>query len=148
MLFVLPADVVPLAVALGSLLGTVVDMIVRGTHPERAVVAVANGWFSIGPALVFALHDVTTPVWTVCVMAFAAQLATDLAASTAREWLCSAIPPHFQVRVIGLIAALDALLWPVGLLAALAAMRDPALVLLVLPLAALLAVVAHDRTRR
>ena len=148
MLFVLPADVLPLVVAAGSLLGTLIDIVARGAHPERAVVAVANGWFAVGPALVFALAGATEPVWTLCLLAFAAQLAGDLASSTAREWLCSSIHPHFQARVIGLIAFVDAMLWPVGLLTAFAAQRDPLLTLLVLPLAALLALVAHDRTAR
>jgi diguanylate cyclase (GGDEF)-like protein len=148
MLFLLPAPVLPLAVATGSLLGTGIDVLLRGAHPERAVVAVANGWFAVGPALVFALTGVTEPLWWICVVAFAAQLAGDLAASTAREWMCSAISPHFQARVIGLIAVVDALLWPVGLLTALAAHHDPLLTLLVLPLAALLALVAHERTAR
>src|SRR4051794_1900085 len=148
MLFLLPAGVLPLTVAAGSLLGTLIDMVARGARPERAVVAVANAWFAVGPALVFAVAGATEPIWTLCVLAFAAQFAADLACSTAREWLCSSIHPHFQARVIGLIAVVDAMLWPVGLLTAFAAQRDPLLTVLVLPLAALLALVAHDRTAR
>jgi diguanylate cyclase (GGDEF)-like protein len=148
MLFLLPAHLVPFAVAIGSLLGTGIDVLVRGTHPERGIVAIANAWFAVGPALVFALSGATEPTLAICVLAFAAQLATDFAASTTREWLCSAIPPHFQARVIALVAVVDGLLWPIGLLTALAALRDPLLALLVLPLAALLAMVAHERTAR
>ena len=148
MLFLLPADVLPLLVAAGCLLGTLIDIVARGAHPERAIVAVANAWFAVGPALVFVLLGDTEPVFVLCVLAFTAQFATDLASSTAREWLCSSIHPHFQARVIGLIAFVDAMLWPVGLLTAFAAQRDPLLALLVLPLAVLLALVAHERTAR
>jgi diguanylate cyclase (GGDEF)-like protein len=148
MLFLLPPHLVPFAVALGSLLGTLIDVLARGTHPERGIVAIANAWFAVGPSLVFALSGATEPTWTICVLAFAAQLGTDFAASATREWLCSSIPPHFHARVISLVAVVDGLLWPIGLLTALAALRDPMLTLLVLPLAALLAMVAHERTAR
>ena len=148
MLFLLPADLLPLLVAAGTCLGSAVDILARRAHPERALVAVANGWFAVGPALLLAIGGFTEPTLAVCVLAFAAQLVADLAASTSREWLCSSIPPHLQARVIGEIAVVDGLLWPIGLLAALAAANEATAPLLVLPMAALLALLAHDRTTR
>jgi diguanylate cyclase (GGDEF)-like protein len=148
MLFLLPADVLPLFVAAGMLLGTAIEVLVRRAHPERALVKVANGWFAIGPALLFAAADIAEPTWAVCFLAFAAQLVVDLGASTIREWLCSSIPPRLQARVIGETALVDGLLWPIGLLAALASAGHPGVPLLVLPLGALLALLAHDRTAR
>ena len=82
--------------------------LVRGAHPERAIVAVANGVVrGRAGARLRARPARRSRRWPSCVVAFAAQLAADLAASTTREWLCSAIPPHFQARVIGLIAVVD-----------------------------------------
>jgi diguanylate cyclase (GGDEF)-like protein len=148
MLFLLPAQAVPLAVAAGSIAGALPGVLAGHTHPHRLIVALANGAFAIGPALVFALSGPGMVGLAVCVAAFVAQEATDFAASALREWLCSDVPPSFQARVMGLVAMVDALLWPVGLLAAKAAQRNPWDLVLVLPLSGLLALMARDRNAR
>ena len=59
-------------------------------------------------------------------------------AGTTREWLVLGVAPRLQLRMTGLVFLVDALLTPIGLLAALAAQDEPMAFLLVLPLAALL----------
>ena len=148
MLFLLPAETVPLAVAAGSVVGTLPGVLTGRAHGDRILVAVANGAFAVGPALVFALSGPADPLWVVCAAAFAAQVTTDFVASSLREWLCSEVPPGFQAKVMGLVAMVDALLWPIGLLAAMAAQRNPWDLALVLPLSGLLALMARDRNAR
>ena len=102
MLFLLPADALPLLVAAGSLLGTAARRPraprASGARARRRGQRLVRG--RAGARLRARAARRSRRV-VVCVLAFAAQLAADLAASTTREWLCSAIPPHFQARVIG-----------------------------------------------
>ena len=123
MLFLLPVETVPLAGVAGSIAGTLPGVLAGRVPRDRILVAVATGAFAIGPALVFALGDARGAEWILCCAAFAAQVVTDFAASAIREWLCSDVPPSFQAKVMGLVALVDALLWPIGLLAAMAAQR-------------------------
>ena len=88
MLFLTPAAAVPALVVAGSLIGELPDLLRRRAHPERALVAVADGWYAVGPAIVIAVlaggaaHDAT---WDVLLLALAAQLSCDFAASLLRE---------------------------------------------------------------
>jgi hypothetical protein len=90
LLFLTPAAAVPLLVALGSVLGDLPELIRRRAHPERLAVIIADGWYAVGPALVIAAlasNSAGEAAWYVLVLALAAQIAFDLAASTLREWL-------------------------------------------------------------
>src|ERR1051326_392661 len=53
MFFLLPPRIVPLAVALGFVLGQLPEYLRRGVPPDRVFVSVGNAWFAIGPVLVF-----------------------------------------------------------------------------------------------
>jgi diguanylate cyclase (GGDEF)-like protein len=151
MLFALPAAAVPACVAAGLLLADAVDVVRRTEHPERLVTGVADAWYAVGPALVFAAagEPAAGPAaWAVLALAFAAECATDLVSATAREWLGRGIAPAAQLRVLGTVYAVDACLTPVGLLIALACAAHPFAVLLVLPLLAVFAALAADRRTR
>src|SRR6476660_5371760 len=54
MLFVVPEPWIPALVALGFLLGRLPDLVRGRVHPDRALSAVADAAYSVGPALVFA----------------------------------------------------------------------------------------------
>src|SRR6476660_1712265 len=49
MLFLLPTDVVPLAVAAGAVLSEAPDMVRRRARLERLLVALADSWYAVGP---------------------------------------------------------------------------------------------------
>src|SRR5205085_4330553 len=136
MLFVIPAPVVPAFVALGLFMATLVG-VVRGTvHPDRLLRASQN-LYAAGPALVFAVAGVHGAVWSKApfvVAAFAAQVVLDLAPSTLREWIALGVPPRIQLSVVARVYMVDALLTPIGFIAALAAGDQPYRVLLILPL--------------
>jgi HD-GYP domain-containing protein (c-di-GMP phosphodiesterase class II) len=151
MLFVLPVAVVPLAVALGYQLALLPDVFAGRVHPERAVVALGNSWHSLGPAAVLLLAGEPGPAlgdWPLYLAALAAQFALDLGSAAAREWLAVRVPPAALLRAMATVFAVDSLLAPVGLMAALASSRSQGAFLLVVPLAVLLGAFAKERQRR
>src|SRR4051794_2419898 len=151
MLYLLPADSVPLIVA-GTLAGTaVLDTLLGRAHPERILTAVADAWHVLGGALVFVLAGEPAPElssWAVLGGALAAQCAVDLVAATAREWAGRGIAPGDVARVILSVYRVDLCLTPIGLAVAIAADGHPYAVLLGVPLLALLAALALDRRTR
>jgi HD-GYP domain-containing protein (c-di-GMP phosphodiesterase class II) len=150
MLLLLPPWVVPLAVALGTTLSDVPGVLQRRIHPDRLLIAPASAWYAVGPAFVIALADVGVPSWhdsAVYAAAFGAQVVSDIGASTLRERLVHGISPRLQIAVLARVYMVDALLTPVGLLAALAAGDRGYRALLVLPLIAVFAIFAQERER-
>jgi HD-GYP domain-containing protein (c-di-GMP phosphodiesterase class II) len=152
MLFLLPTPMVPLVVSLSWLLGRLIDYATGRTSVHRAFHVFGDCWHAVGPALVlvaagaqvFSWHD-----WPVYLGALAAQFAFDLLAAAGRAWLIDGTPPPVVARMIAPVYALDAALAPVGLLAAVAALDvGPAVCLLVIPLAGVLAVLSRERQRR
>jgi diguanylate cyclase (GGDEF)-like protein len=151
MLFLLAAPAVPLLVAAGGVISELPEILRRRARPERALVAVADSWYAVGPALVIVLVGVTEPsgaAWSVYLLALSAQFAVDLAASTLRERLGAGIPPAALAQVLALIYLVDALLAPIGLLAVLAASAHAYAYLLAVPPGALLALIARERGKR
>jgi putative nucleotidyltransferase with HDIG domain len=148
MLLLLPPWVVPAAVAVGTVLSDLPAVVERHVHPDRLLIAPASAWYAVGPALVLALAGSTGPSWAdawVYVLAFVAQVVSDVAASTGREWFVFGVPPRLQFAVLARVYMVDALLTPVGLLAAFGAGDSGYRALLVLPLIALFAIFAQER---
>src|SRR4051794_5985373 len=124
MLFALPLGVVPLVVVASLAASALIDVARGRLHGERLLTAVGDGWYAVAPAAVLALTGGPPPElhhWPLFVAAFAAQLALDVVASTAREWAGRAIRPGLQLRVMASVYAIDALLAPLGLVIAIAA---------------------------
>ena len=150
-LFVLPATLVPLVVALAFALTRLGEAAVGKAHPSRALHAFADSWYAVGPALVLVIADAQTPqwkYWPIFVGALAAQFVVDAAWGTIRSWLASGVPALAQLRVLGWVYSVDAALAPIGLLAAFAAVGHPEVILLVVPLLGLLASFAKERRAR
>jgi diguanylate cyclase (GGDEF)-like protein len=151
MLFLLPAPAVPLLVAAAGVISALPEIGRRDALPERMLVAVADCWYSIGPALLIGLVGAGEPsgaAWSVYLLALGAQFAGDLSASTLREWLGAGIPPAALAQVLALVYLVDALLAPIGLLAVLATSAYPYAYLLAVPPGALLALIARERGKR
>jgi HD-GYP domain-containing protein (c-di-GMP phosphodiesterase class II) len=152
MLFLLPTPVVPLVVSLSWALGRLIDYASGRTSVHRAFHVFGDCWHAVGPALVIALAGAQTfswDSWPVYAAALAAQFAFDYAAAAARAWLIDGTPPAAVLRMIAPVYGLDASLAPVGLLAAVAAIAvGPAISLMVIPLAAVLAVLSGERQTR
>lgn len=150
-LFELPARTVPLVVVAGLLLGDLPDYLAARRHPARAIHALGDSWFAVGPALVLAAADVNGPSWSdwpIYFGALAAQLACDIGASIIRESLGRGVKPSVQLGVLSWVHLVDVLLAPVGLLAAFSADEGRYAFLLLLPLAGLFVIFARERRAR
>ena len=151
MLFLTPAAAVPVLITLGAILGELPELLHRRAHPERIPLIVADGWYAIGPALVISLlaegpaHEAGAAV---LLLALAAQFGSDFIASTLREYVGAGISPAELFPVLALVYLIDALLAPIGYLAAVATeVAAYAYVLAIAP-AALLGLIARERSTR
>jgi HD-GYP domain-containing protein (c-di-GMP phosphodiesterase class II) len=151
MLFLVPVGAVPLLVAAGMGLGGLPEYAKGDRHPSRALAAIGDSWHAIGPVAVLAAAGVTEPQlgdWLILLTALAAQVVTDNAVASLRDWAGLRVSLKLQPQLFGWVTLVDVLLSPVGVLAAIAAVDQPYAVLLVLPLAALLLVFALERGAR
>ncbi len=152
MLFVLPTPAVPLIVSVSWALGRIVDYATGRTSVYRAFHVFADCWHAIGPALVLILAGTQVfswDDWPVYVVALLAQFAFDFASITVRMRLIEGPSSWAELRLIAPAYGLDAALAPLALLVAFAAVElGPAVCLLVIPLAAVLAVLSRERETR
>ena len=150
-LFVVPPAAAPLLVAAALLTARGIDVFRGELRPSRLLNALADSWFSVGPAVVLvaagspAAGDVPA---LVLVAALAAQFVADSVASRAREWLHKGASLREQLAQSSWVYLVDALLSPIGFAIALAAAAEPAAVALCWPLFALLGLFAHERDER
>jgi diguanylate cyclase (GGDEF)-like protein len=145
MLLLLPAPVVPLCVAGGYALGGVVDHRQGRRHVQRLAVLLGSCWHSVAPALLLSLF---ASRWPLYLAALAAQFGLDFASSAGREWLAFRIPPRKLLPFFGWVYTVDALLAPVGFLAARESETMRYAFLLTLAPACLLALLARERRSR
>jgi HD-GYP domain-containing protein (c-di-GMP phosphodiesterase class II) len=151
MLFILPTGTVPLAVASGIALASLVDHFRGALHLERVFLRLVNSWHAVGPALVLGLAGESSPSlddWPLYAAALAAQFALDFVSAALREWSALGVPPKVQFRAMGSVYLIDACLAPLGLAVAFASVESPYGFLLALPPVALLSVFAAERRVR
>jgi diguanylate cyclase (GGDEF)-like protein len=151
MLVMLPPGTVPLLVCAGLILARLTDWVLRRASAQRLLFSVPDAWHALGPALVLVLAGApqvdlgTLPLLGIALLA---GCLFDAGSATLREAASRGIAPQLQIQVLALVWVVDACLAPIGLLAGLAAIHHAAAVLLVLPLAALLMLLARDRHTR
>ena len=151
MFVLLPVGAVPLAVAAGHVLAQSVDVARRRIAPRRFLMGIADSWFCLGPAVVIAATGLPTGWRTgvaIVVAAVAAQFLLDFAISGVRVRIGAGQEVRPLLRAFAWVWLVDLLLVPVGVFAALVARDEPLAVAGVLPLVALLAVFARERTGR
>jgi hypothetical protein len=151
MLFLLPTEAVPLLVAGANVLAELPDYLRGRRHPERAVFALGDSWHAVGPAAVLLIAgtgNADPADWPIYVLALAAQFGFDFAANGIREWLEIGVGLRQHVADSAWVYAVDTLLSPIGFIAVLAEPAYRYVFLLLLPLAGLLAIFAHERQSR
>jgi putative nucleotidyltransferase with HDIG domain len=151
MLFVLPAAIAPVVVVAALLLDRLPDVFAGRLHPQRLILVTGDAWFALGPAIVFVLAGLESPAlsdWPLYALALASQFAGDLCSSMLRERFSHGVRPALLLGGLGEVWLVDALLSPIGLLAAFSSTVERRAYLLVLPLGALLAVFARERKER
>ena len=148
MLLLLPTPLVPALVAVAFVLSSIVHSLRGGAPLSRSALAVGDAWFALAPAAVLVALGAQTPEWQhwpAFVAALGAQLLFDCASSVARVHFAQGAPVRALLSDLRLAYRVDALLTPIGLLAAFAAADEPATALLVLSLVGLLVVFSRDR---
>src|ERR1044072_4067767 len=152
MLFLLPPPAVPLAVAGGELLGRGYDYASGQTSVHRAFHTLGDCWHAVGPALVLVAAGAQVfswEEWPVYLVALLVQFAFDFVPAGIRERLVDGVSVRALSGLVAPVYALDGALAPIGLLVAFAATQvGPAVTLLILPLATVLAVLSRERRAR
>jgi putative nucleotidyltransferase with HDIG domain len=151
MLLLLPTPLVPLLIAGAMVAGAAEDALRGVTTSQRMLLAFNDGAFALAPAAVLVALGAQTPAWAswpAYVAALAAQFAADSVRETTRSRLATGLPAREVLKELADANRVDALLAPVGLLAAIAAADEPAGALLVLPLVGLLRIFAREREAR
>ena len=151
LLLLLPTPLVPLLVAAALVVSDAAAAARRRLDPGRALIAPANAWFSVAPALVLVLAGADTPEWRSWpwyAAALTAQLGVDALLTMMRARLSLGVRPRELRHELALVYRVDALLAPAGLLAAFGAAQQPFAALLLLPLVALFAQFAREREAR
>jgi HD-GYP domain-containing protein (c-di-GMP phosphodiesterase class II) len=151
MLFVLPAELVPLFVLAGLLLGKLGNTLTGHLAPGRILMAPGDAWYSLGPASVLAAAGapaVADAALYVLLLALAAQFLVESLASGLRERLHGGASLREQLDECRWIYLVDTLLAPIGLAVAFAATGRPWALLLPVPLLLLLLIFARERTER
>src|SRR4051794_19808252 len=151
MVVLAPPGVVPLLVSAGLLLARLSDWVRRRGSFDRLLFSIPDAWHAVGPALVLlaaGAPQIGLAELPLLVAAFAACCVFDAGCAILREWASRGVAPTLQLHVFGLVWAVDACLAPIGFLAAEVAQRNLFAILLVLPLAGLLLLMAGDRRKR
>jgi HD-GYP domain-containing protein (c-di-GMP phosphodiesterase class II) len=152
MLFLLPTPAVPLAVACSDLLGRVYDYASGHTNVHRAFHTLGDSWYAVGPALVLVAAGAQVfswDEWPVYFVALLAQFACDFVPAAIRERVIDGVSVRTLGGLVVPVYALDGALAPVGLLVAFAATQvSAAVVLVIVPLATVLAVLSRERQAR
>jgi putative nucleotidyltransferase with HDIG domain len=149
LLFVVPAALVPVAMAMAFVLGRVPEVIRGEARPSRLVHGLGNSWFAIGPAAVFVAFG--TDAWEASVplllVALFAQFAVDFAVYAARAAIEFGASLREQVRESSLYLV-DAALSPVGLAIAYQVHERPIAIAGLAPLLWVLSSFARERAAR
>ena len=148
MLFVLPARLVPLAVAAGYVLSQLPEAVGGRARAQSLAVALGSGWFALAPAAVLAAlgePDATSGRWWLLVPLLAAQIAADFSSTALREGIALGVRPRELVEPMKWVASVDGALAPIGFATAVAARVDVACLLMPLPLLGLIHLFARQR---
>ena len=150
MLFCMPMAAVPIAVVAVLAIRIGPDVISGRTPAVRLIRCMVNSWFAVGPALVFAVADVSPshagPL--LLIAALTAQFAVDFMSAGVYFKLLRGVSLLSQVSASAWVYVIDAGLSAVALVIAEQLHEAPYAVLAVLPLLGLLRMFADERRER
>lgn len=151
MLFLAPLPLVPALVAVAAVLSRAPEVLLRRVHPDRLGLSLTDAWFTIGPVAVLGAFGVDQPRIEdapVFALAMAAQFAAALGPPLLLDRIQKDVTFGESIRAIGWALRVDAVLWPIGLMAAFAAQDSPLILLAIAPLTWLLSVFSRERRER
>ena len=149
MLFTLPLAVVPLCVACGLALRSLLAAPTLRVQLERLPLQLVSSWHAVGPVLVLAAageRQFAWRHWPIYTAAIGAQFVLDYSSAATRQWLALGVRPRAQLGFMATVYLVDVALAPVGLV--LAATHRAWAPLLGVPLVGLLGVFARERQVR
>jgi HD-GYP domain-containing protein (c-di-GMP phosphodiesterase class II) len=150
-LFLLPPWLVPVTMVAAIVLTRLPEVFRGEVMPARLLLSPGNAWFTVGPAAVLAVAGTPTAAEAgvlVLVAMLVTQITTDFVTSAIWMRLTSGASLAVQIKEAYMVYAIDAALFPVGLLAALAIEESALYVALTLPLFGVLAIFASERRVR
>jgi putative nucleotidyltransferase with HDIG domain len=149
LLFAVPLPLVPVAVAIALALSRVPYVIRGDLRPSRLLSAPGNAWFSVGPALMFAIAGIRPAAAgpALLIAALGAQFGLDFLLSGLRMCISRKAGMLAQLRETW-VYVVDAGLSGLGLVIAKDIDSAPAAVLTLLPLLGVIAVFARERHQR
>ena len=150
-LFILPPWLVPVAMATSIVIANLPDVRRGQMAAARLLLAPSNAWFTVGPAAVLAVAGVPTAEEAGVLLLLAmltSQIATDFSVSVLWQRLTCRAPLATQLRESYMVYAIDAMLFPIGLLGAFAIDESPYYMVLLIPMFGVLAVFASERRAR
>jgi HD-GYP domain-containing protein (c-di-GMP phosphodiesterase class II) len=151
MLLLLPTPLVPLFVAAAILANSALASWRGETSRERILLGFNDAAFAVVPAAVLVALGADEPSWShwpAYAAALGAQFAADAVREPLRTYLGTGLAPRVILEELRQVFLVDALLVPIGLVAAIAAAPAPGTALLVLPLVYLLAHFSREREAR
>jgi len=152
MLLLVPLPYVPVLIAAAGALALVPDFIRGSWSKDRWLNPIADSWPALVPVLILGVFEPGPPTLgsaPLYALALAAQVGTDFAQTTLRNWLLDGVPLRDLARGFAGSARVDLILSPVALAATLAAANEPiVLAVVILPLVWLLDNFSKDRAAR
>jgi putative nucleotidyltransferase with HDIG domain len=151
MLLLLPPGIVPLCVVAGLTLAKLPDRIKGGKPLSRLLLSFSDAWFAIGPAAILIAAgapkptEITLPLALACI---GAQFTSDFVGSAMRVFIIGDGPVRGEMEAHAWIYIVDLLLWPVGVITALAAQEQVWAIALVVSLGILLRLFSFERRSR
>ena len=149
--FLLPAQLVPVVAIVAAFGAAAIGRVRDRSRRDRLPVVIGSAVHAAGPALVFFVAGAHSPKlsdWPVYLLAGAAQLAFDGAASWYLNCFRLGVPERSLAAALGFAYLVDLLLFPAGYVVAFVARDSTAGLLLFVPLLVLLSVLQHDRTQQ
>jgi HD domain len=150
-LFMLPTPFAPVIAMVGVVMRGVPGMLRKRVSWRMLPTLVADSWFALGPALVIVVAGAEHFAWShwpVYVAALVAEVLIDLIASLIWAWVETGTSSGAQLPLLAWTWAVDASLFPLGLLIASVAVERPGLILLALSPALMLLLFARERQER
>jgi HD-GYP domain-containing protein (c-di-GMP phosphodiesterase class II) len=151
MLALAPLPLVPAMVAAGAVLGVIPDFARGMWHWDRTITTVGDCWFAVGPVILLATvapETATLGLAWAYGLAYAAQVASDLAWTLVRDRLIDRVPIGEVLRYFAGCARVDAILTPLAFLVSVSAADEPVALLAIAPLVWLLEIFSRDRRER
>lgn len=151
--YAVPPPWIPVMLALGLILSSAIERMIKpdDAPPWTVILAGADAWQALGPAVVFAIAGQTEPSVShigIFALAFLADAAVNTLFALGVAWFNHGVSPRVIGKITLWVSAIDATLAPIGFLGAVVMVDAPWALVTLLPLVAVLGEFARERRDR